>query len=43
MWGPGALRAFLADPALAEAMQKAGVASEPDVSFHTGGWAKLYD
>ena len=38
-----ALRAFLADPALAEAMQKAGVASEPDVSFHTGGWAKLYD
>lgn len=38
-----ALRAFLDHPALGEAMEKAGVTSEPEISFHTGGWAKLYD
>jgi hypothetical protein len=36
------LRAFLEAPALRDAMQAAGVASEPDVTFHTGGWAKQY-
>lgn len=36
-----ALRAFLEDPELQAAMVAAGVASEPEVSFHTGGWAKL--
>jgi len=37
-----ALRAFLADPELAAAMQAAGVTSEPQASFHTGGMAKMY-
>lgn len=36
------LQAFLADPALQDAMKAAGVTSEPEVSFHTGGWAKTY-
>ena len=36
------LRAFLANPDLRAAMENAGVASEPDISFHTGGWAKMY-
>ena len=36
------LHAFLADPGLQAAMRDAGVTSEPDVSFHTGGWASLY-
>jgi len=36
------LRSFLADPDLHTAMQDAGVTSEPDVTFHTGGWAKTY-
>ena len=36
------LRAFLADPELQAAMEAAGVTSEPDVSFHIGGWAKRY-
>jgi hypothetical protein len=36
------LRAFLADPQLREAMGAAGVTSEPEVTFHTGGWAKSY-
>ena len=36
------LRTFLADPQLHTAMQEAGVISEPDVTFHTGGWAKTY-
>jgi hypothetical protein len=36
------LRAFLADPELAAAMQAAGVTSEPQASFHTGGMAKMY-
>jgi quinol monooxygenase YgiN len=37
-----ALRSFLAQPALQAAMKAAGVTSEPDVTFHTGGWAKMY-
>ena len=36
------LRAFLSDPTLKESMEAAGVTSEPEVSFHTAGWAKLY-
>lgn len=36
------LRAFLEDPELQDAMAAAGVASEPDISFHTGGSAKQY-
>ena len=36
------LRAFLDNPDLQAAMEKAGVTSEPEVSFHTGGWAKMY-
>jgi quinol monooxygenase YgiN len=36
------LRAFLEDDELAAAMKGAGVISEPEVSFHTGGWAKFY-
>ena len=36
------LRAFLTNPDLAVAMKDAGVVSEPEVSFHTGGWAKFY-
>ena len=36
------LRSFLADPQLHTAMQAAGVISEPEVTFHTGGWAKTY-
>ncbi len=34
------LRTFLADPDLGIAMKEAGVVSEPEVTFHTGGWAK---
>ena len=37
------LRAFLGDPDLQAAMKAAGVTSEPDVSFYTGGWAKRYE
>lgn len=37
-----ALQAFLGDPALKAVMEAAGVVSEPEVSFHTGGWAKQY-
>lgn len=37
-----ALSAFLEDTEVQEAMAAAGVTSEPDVSFHTGGWAKSY-
>jgi len=37
-----ALRAFLDDPALRAAMEEAGVNSEPEISFHTGGWGKFY-
>ncbi len=37
-----ALQAFLSDPALKAVMEGAGVISEPQVSFHTGGWSKQY-
>jgi hypothetical protein len=37
-----ALNSFLADPQLQTAMREAGVTSEPEVSFHTGGWARTY-
>ena len=36
------LRAFLADPELKTIMENAGVTSEPDVTFHTGGHGKMY-
>ena len=36
------LRAFMADPELHAAMKAVGVSSEPEVSYHTGNWAKLY-
>jgi len=36
------LKAFMANPGLKEAMQKAGVTSAPEVTFVTGGWAKRY-
>jgi quinol monooxygenase YgiN len=36
------LRSFLDNPDLQAAMEKAGVISEPEVTFHTGGWAKFY-
>ncbi len=35
------LQAFLANPDLKEVMEAAGVTSEPEVSFHTGGWGKF--
>lgn len=37
-----ALRAFMANPALKDVMQKAGVTSAPQVTFVTGGWSKRY-
>ncbi len=37
------LQAFLANPDLKEVMEAAGVTSEPEVSFHTGGWGKFYE
>ena len=37
-----ALHSFLADPQMQSGMQEAGVTSEPEVTFHTGGWAKTY-
>ena len=37
------LHAFLANPVLKEVMEAAGVTSEPEVSFHTGGWGKFYE
>ena len=37
------LRSFLDNPDLRAAMEAAGVISEPDVTFVTGGWAKLYE
>lgn len=37
-----ALEAFLANPDLRGAMEAAGVTSEPKVTFHTGGFAKMY-
>ncbi len=36
------LKAFIANPSLAEAMKKAGVTSAPQVTYVTGGWAKRY-
>jgi len=36
------LKAFMANPSLAEAMKKAGVTSAPQVTYLTGGWAKRY-
>ena len=37
-----ALEAFVSSPDLKAAMEKAGVTSAPQVSFVTGGWAKMY-
>lgn len=37
------LREFLGLTELKAAMDEAGVVSEPEVSFHTGGWGKKYD
>jgi hypothetical protein len=37
-----ALRSFLGSEDLQLAMKQAGVMSEPEVTFHTGGWAKRY-
>jgi hypothetical protein len=36
------LRAFLESSELRAAMEAAGVTSAPEVTFHTGGWAKQY-
>jgi hypothetical protein len=36
------LRSFLSSEDLQLAMKQAGVTSEPEVTFHTGGWAKRY-
>lgn len=36
------LKAFVASPGLKAVMEKAGVTSAPQVSFHTGGWARTY-
>ena len=36
------LRAFVEDDEVRAAMKEAGVISEPEVSYHTGGWAKFY-
>ena len=36
------LRSFLRSDELRSVMKEAGVTSEPEVTFHTGGWAKLY-
>jgi len=36
------LRSFLGSDDLQTVMKEAGVVSAPEVTFHTGGWAKLY-
>jgi hypothetical protein len=36
------LRTFLRSDDLRAAMKEAGAISEPEVTFHTGGWGKLY-
>ena len=36
------LRSFLASDELRMAMREAGVVSDPEITFHTGGWAKRY-
>jgi len=38
-----ALRDFLGSDDLRLTMKEAGVVSEPEITFHTGGWAKRYD
>lgn len=38
-----ALEAFLDNPELADAMKRAGVTSEPEVTYATGGWGKFYE
>ena len=37
-----ALRALVSSDTLREVMKKAGVNSEPEFTYHTGGWGKLY-
>lgn len=37
------LEAFMEQPGLADAMKRAGVTSEPEVTYATGGWAKFYE
>ena len=37
-----ALRSMMASEELKAAMKEAGVSSEPEVSYATGGWGKLY-
>ena len=36
------LRSFLRSDELRAAMKEAGVVSDPEVTYHTGGWGKLY-
>ncbi len=36
------LRSFLRSDELRAVMKEAGATSEPEVTFHTGGWGKLY-
>lgn len=36
------LKAFAGSPELKTAMQKLGVTGAPEISFHTGGWGKMY-
>ncbi len=36
------LRSFLSSDDLRAAMKEAGATSEPEVTFHTGGWGKRY-
>lgn len=36
------LRSMLGSDELRSAMKEAGVVSDPEVTFHTGGWAKRY-
>ena len=36
------LRSFLRSDELRAVMKEAGVVSEPEVTYHTGGWGKLY-
>ncbi|MCH7586093.1 MAG: hypothetical protein IH941_13210 [Acidobacteria bacterium] len=36
------LRSFLRSDELRTVMKEAGVVSEPEVTYHTGGWGKIY-
>jgi len=36
------LKSFLSNPDLKGAMERAGVTGEPEVTFHTGGFGKIY-